>query len=352
MSEPAGASAAPTGAPPPAANPALYGHAAAEAVLAGALAGGRLHHAWLLSGPSGVGKATLAYRFARRLLAMRDPAVAAAPGLFVDPSHPVFRRIAAGAHADLRTLARGIDSKTKRPRSEIVVDDVRAAAGFLRLTPGEGGWRVLIVDRVDEMNRNAANALLKLLEEPPARAVLLLVCDAPGRLLPTLRSRCRRLTLAPLDDAAMAAALRTLLPELAEDARAALPALAGGAPGRALLLAQEEGLRLAGLVDRTMATLPQAPPVEAYAVADSLGRGEQAFELYTDLLRARLAATARAALGQDGDGATRRLASLRPASGWAEAWQRVGQIQYETLRFNLDRTQALASVFDALRAGS
>ena len=349
MSEPAAPAAAPL---PPAANPALYGHAAAEAILAGALAGGRLHHAWLLSGPSGVGKATLAYRFARRLLAMRDPAVAATPGLFVDPAHPVFRRIAAGAHADLRTLARGTDPKTKRPRSEIVVDDVRAAASFLRLTPGEGGWRVLVVDRVDEMNRNAANALLKLLEEPPARAVLLLVCDAPGRVLPTLRSRCRRLALAPLDDAAMAAALRMLLPDMDERARAALPAIAGGAPGRALLLAQEEGLRLAGLVDRTMAALPRAAPAEAYAVADSLGRGEQAFELFVDLLRARLATLARAALGRDGDAPTRRMAAFHPATGWAEAWQRVGQIQFETLRLNLDRTQAVASVFDALRAAS
>ena len=335
---------------PPAANPVLFGHAVAETILAGALAGGRLHHAWLLSGPSGVGKATLAYRFARRLLAMRDPAVAAAPGLFVDPAHPVFRRIAAGAHADLRTLARGIDTKTKRPRSEIVVDDVRAAASFLRLTPGEGGWRVLVVDRVDELNRNAANALLKLLEEPPARAVLLLVCDAPGRLLPTLRSRCRRLTLAPLDDAAMAAALRTLLPDTAEDARAALAAIAGGAPGRALLLAQEEGLRLAGLVERTMAALPHAAPVEAYAVADSLGRSEQAFELFVDLLRARLATVARAALGRGGDDPISRMAAMRPASGWAEAWQVIGRIQFETLRFNLDRTQAIASVFDTLRA--
>src|ERR1700757_457790 len=161
-------------------NPELIGQAAAEGSLLDAARSGRMAHAWLLAGPRGVGKATLAFRFARFLLAGSE---AEAGGLFgsgpqtlaIDPGHPVFRRVASGAHPDLRVVARGVNPKTGRLRSEIVVDDIREAIGFLRLTPSEGGWRVVIVDGAEDMNRNAANALLKVLEEPPARAILLLV---------------------------------------------------------------------------------------------------------------------------------------------------------------------------------
>ena len=165
----------------------------------------------------------------------------------------MFRRVAAGAHADLLTVERAWDHKRKRERTEIVVDDVRKFTDFLRLTPAEGGWRVVIVDGAEDLNRNAANALLKVLEEPPARAILLLVCAAPGRLLPTIRSRCRRLRLSPLADAAMEALLTDYLPDLEADARARLVTLAEGSPGRALLLAAEEGLALSELVDRCWA---------------------------------------------------------------------------------------------------
>src|SRR5271165_3045369 len=175
-------------APEPRANPLLLGHEAAEATLAAALHSGRLHHAWLLTGPAGIGKATLAFRFARRLLAGHG-----GEGLQLDSTHPVFRRVAVGAHADLLTVERAFDPKRKRQRTEIVVDDVRRIGGFLHLTPAEGGWRVVVVDGADELNRNAANALLKVLEEPPPRALLLLTAAAPGRLPATIRSRTRRL---------------------------------------------------------------------------------------------------------------------------------------------------------------
>ncbi len=150
-----------------------------------------MHHAWLITGAPGVGKATLAYRFARRLLAGVQPG----DTLAVDPASPVFRRVAVGSHADLLTVEREWDDKKSRLRGEIVVDDARAISAFLRLTPAEGGWRVVVIDGAEHMNRNAANAVLKMLEEPPPRAVLLLTCAAPGRLLPTIRSRCRRLAL-------------------------------------------------------------------------------------------------------------------------------------------------------------
>src|SRR5436305_3181142 len=193
------------GAPAPRANPDLFGHEAAETALSRLFGQHRLPHALLLTGPRGIGKATLAFRLARFVLARStgelEPGLfgdVAGEGLAVPPDSGVFRRVASGGHADLLTVERAYDPRRRRLRGEIVVDDVRAIASFLRLTPAEGGWRVVIVDGADEMNRNAANSLLKILEEPPRRAVLLLVAHSPGRLLPTIRSRCRRFPLTPL----------------------------------------------------------------------------------------------------------------------------------------------------------
>jgi DNA polymerase III subunit delta' len=189
----------PMQAPAPRANPLLLGHAAAEATILDALRAGRVHHAWLITGPDGVGKATLGFRFARRLLA----GVPSSETLALEPTHPVFRRVAAGSHADLETIELGVNEKTGRMRSEIVVNDARKIGGFMSLTPAEGGWRVVVVDGAEDMNPSAANAILKVLEEPPSRALLILCCTAPGLLLPTIRSRCRRLRLDPLDDAVL-----------------------------------------------------------------------------------------------------------------------------------------------------
>ncbi len=195
--------------PAPRANPDLVGHEAAERELLRLYSGRRLPHAILLAGPRGIGKATLAFRFARFLLAQGGDAERPALDLFssvgrrrprsaIDPESGVFRRVAAGGHADLLTVERAWDPRRKRLRGEIVVEDTREIAAFFRLTAAEEGWRVVIVDGAEEMNRNAANAVLKILEEPPDRALLLLVSHNPGRLLPTIRSRCRRLALAPL----------------------------------------------------------------------------------------------------------------------------------------------------------
>ncbi len=322
--------------PEPRANTLLIGHAAAEAALLGALRAGRMHHAWLITGPEGVGKATLAFRFARWLLAR----VPDGPDLALDPSHPVFRRIAAGGHADLFTLQRTPGSDGKKLRTEIGVDDVREVGAFLRLTPAEGGWRVVIVDRADELNRNAANALLKILEEPPARALLLLVCAAPGRLPVTIRSRCRRLALRPLDDADMAQVLARYLPDMAEDERGRLITLAEGSPGRALLLREAHGLALAELVDQVLAGLPDLPDA-GWEIADRLAPGEGGFSTFMDLLRAALASAVRAEARGRADPEQARLASLRPLDAWGDVWHALSRLQDETERFALDRRQAI-----------
>src|ERR1700722_13030187 len=238
--------------PEPRANPLLLGHEGAELALVEALHSRRMHHAWLITGPDGVGKATLAYRFARRLLA----GMPAEDSLALEPTHPVFRRVAAGGHADMLTVELAYDEKRRRMRTQIAVEDVRRIGAFMSLTPAEGGWRVAVVDGAEEMNQSSANALLKILEEPPRQALLILTCSAPGRLLPTIRSRCRKLQLNPLPADAMEQLLALYLPDLGADERGRMVTVAEGSPGRALMLAAEDGLKVAKLVDEVLADLP------------------------------------------------------------------------------------------------
>jgi DNA polymerase-3 subunit delta' len=326
-------------APAPRANPLLLGHEPAETTLLEAMRSGRMHHAWLITGPDGVGKATLAYRFARRLLA----GMPTDHSLALDPQHPVFRRVAAGAHADLLTVERAYDEKRKRTRTQIAVDDVRKISGFMSLTPAEGGWRVAIVDGAEELNQASANALLKILEEPPRRAILLLVCGAPGRLLATIRSRCRRLRLDPLGQDAMERLLAAYLPDRTADERGRLVTVAEGSPGRALLLAEQEGLAIAGLVDEVLAALPGLPPARAYTMADTLVRGETAFSNFFDLLRAGVAAAVRDVVRGRGDEEQTRLVALRPLDAWGDVWHALTRLQDETERLALDKRQAIVA---------
>ncbi|MBO0737123.1 MAG: DNA polymerase III subunit delta', partial [Alphaproteobacteria bacterium] len=207
---------APAAHPAPRVNPDLLGHERIECELRRLDEAGRLPHAILLSGPRGVGKATLAFRLARYLLAKSAgiPAGPSGGGLYVDPDSSVFRRVASGGHADLLTIGRGYDPRRRRLRSEIIVEDTREIAGFFRLTAAEEGWRVVVVDGAEAMNRHAANALLKTLEEPPQRALLLLVSHNAGQLPPTIRSRCRRVPVMPLPRPLIIRLLGLYRPEL------------------------------------------------------------------------------------------------------------------------------------------
>ena len=326
-------------APPPRANPTLLGHEAAERTMLDALRSGRMHHAWLITGPEGIGKATLAFRFARRLLT----GVPAGDSLALDPASPVFRRIAASGHADLMTVERAYDAKTHKYKRDIAVDDVRKINGFMGLTAAEGGWRVAIVDGAEDMNTASANALLKVLEEPPRRAILLLVCSAPGRLPPTIRSRCRRLRLSPLDDPAMAALLRQYLPDQSSDDRDRLIAMAEGSPGRALTMAADDGIAVAALVDRLLADLPDIELSRGHAVADALGRNDTGFGLFMDQLAAGIAQAVRESARGRADPEQARLVALRPLEAWGELWQGISRLRDETERFALDKRQAIVA---------
>ena len=257
----------------------------------------------------------------------------------MDPADPVFRRIAAGTHAGLMVLERGADEKTKRMRRDIVVDEVRGVTQFLRRTAGEGGYRVVIVDGAEDMNTNAANALLKLLEEPPPGALLFLVCHAPGLLPTTIRSRCRRLRLSPLAEPDVETLLGRYLPESAVEERAEMARLGEGSIGRALTLAAGDGPAMAAEVHRVLASLPTGQA--ALSVADGVARDEESFGLFMDLLRQAISDVvrqgARGALSSHQTG----LLAQRSLEGWRKVWQALTQIQDETERFALDRRQAV-----------
>ena len=313
-------------------NPHLVGHGLAEGAFEEALRTGRLHHAWLITGPPGIGKATLAFRMARRLFA--------GPGQPAnDPALPVFRRVAEGSHSDLLTIERELGPKGKL-RTEIVVDTVRAAPEFLHLTPAEGGWRVVVVDGAETMNRNAANALLKVLEEPPNRAVLILTCAAPGRLPPTVRSRCRLLRLSPLVAPDMRGLLASLLPDADDAARETLIGLSGGAPGRAVAL-HGEGVEMAGLVQDVLRD-PGMPFPRVQALADRVAKAEDGYSEFMTTLRHEIAARVRA------QAAGGPVWQQRPLAQSCDLWQMLGRLQDETERSRLDQRHAVASALDVL----
>ncbi|MBP0443881.1 DNA polymerase III subunit delta' [Roseomonas sp. SSH11] len=323
----------------PRANPSLFGHGHVAAALRDAALSGRMHHGWMLTGPRGVGKATLAWRYARWVLAgmPRHEPPGEAP-LFVPGSDALFARVAAGAHADLRSLSPSTGEKGKKVL--IRVEDVRELTRFLAMTPAEGGWRVVVIEELEAMNEQAQNALLKTLEEPPPRAVLMLTASAPDRLLPTIRSRVRRLDLFPLEQGLMDHVLAGWLPDLTGEDRASLARLAAGSPGRALALAEGEGLAMAREVEAFLARLPRPEPRELHALADRLAakRDGSAFTTFFNLLRDAIAgALRRAARGQ---GAEPWLAG-RGLAEWAGLWDMLGRLADETDTLNLDRKQAV-----------
>jgi DNA polymerase-3 subunit delta' len=335
-------------------NPELLGQEGAERALLDGAGSGRLAHAWLLTGPRGVGKATLAFRFARHLLAGKGEG----GGLFGDepatlamaPSDPVFRRVASGAHPDLRRIARGINPKTGKLRSEIVIDDIREAVAFLRLTPSEGGWRVVVVDGAEDMNRNAANALLKVLEEPPPQAVLLLVCHAPGRLLPTIRSRCRKLDVKSLPMAIVLELLARHEPAMSEADRRMVAGLAEGSIGRALALAEAGGVDLYRELSGLLLPLPKLNAAALHKLADKVARGsaDGTFRIAAELLTAWLVRLQKLAAGSAGAeseliageaASMRRLAGTGPASRWIDFTETMQRHFALVEGLNLDRRQ-------------
>jgi len=283
---------------------------------------------------------------ARFVLAHPDARAApaqAATSLHVDADHPVARRIAAQAQGDLLVLERTINEKTNKLRQDIQVDDVRRTVTFFGSTPGEGGWRVAIVDAVDELNREGANALLKVLEEPPRRALLLLVSHSAARVLPTIRSRCRLLALRPLpasDVARAAAAAIGASPD--DDAIAAAAAVAEGSVRRALALLDGDALDLRNGIVALLERLPAVDPSALHALGDRLyGVDAAKLEAFVDTVNAWL--SARLAAGAADSARLNRV---------AEAWEKVNQAAGEAAEYNLERKPLVFNVFGWLAEAS
>ena len=347
----------------------LIGQGAAEAAFLEAFNAGRLHHGWLLTGPRGVGKATLAWAIARFLLAtpeggagaglLDDVPPAPAPGrLFIDPEHPVARRIMAGSEPGLKLIRRGGAGNTEKERQkaflegkfsrEIRVHEIRELTPFLTLSAADGGRRVVIVDSADEMNPQAANALLKMLEEPPAKTVLLLISHQPTGLLPTIRSRCRELRLLPLqpEDMARALAQAGVAPKPGKEA--ALTALSGGSVGEAVRLINLGGLEIYAELVGVFERLPELDRARALRLTEAAAmRGAEAkLDLLIGLIGLFLARMARSgALGQAPDpeaapGEAALFARLSPdarkARKWAELAEELGQRMRHGRAVNLD----------------
>ncbi len=318
----------------------LAGQDEALARAARAIRGGHPPQGWLLTGPPGIGKATLAYRIARYMLAYG--ATAAGPeDLSVPEREPNALQLAAGAHPGLTVLKRGLNDSGKL-MGETSVAVVRKLGNFFGMTSGAGGWRVAIVDTADDMNDAAANALLKMLEEPPRRAMLLLLSNTPGRLLPTIRSRCQRLALRPLDDVTLERELARLLPDTDTSERAALARLAGGSLGLALQLAGGDSVTLARDADRLIdqASVPDIAAI--VALGDRIYRITDGLESFGTFLRESLVRRIRA----------RALAGGAHLDRWTECLARLDRNFARTAALNLEPRQTLLSAAGALAQAS
>jgi DNA polymerase-3 subunit delta' len=326
----------------------FFGNEAAERELLDAYRRDKMAQAWILSGPQGVGKATLAWRVARFLLAHPNPRATetqAAQSLYVPGDSPAARRIASMALADIFLLRRSWNDKTKKFYTEIRIDDVREIIQSLHRSSGTGGWRVAIVDCADDLNRASANALLKLIEEPPQRSIFLIVAHQLGRVLPTIRSRCRKIALRPLGEAEIAQAIRGLgepWSTLEGEDVAAAAASAEGSVQEALRLLDGDGVAFDRTLRGLFGKLPQVDWLAVHALADKLtGRdNESSYETFMRALRRWIDQEVKSGAEQ----------GARPARllAYADAWEEITQAARETEVFNFDKRALVLGVFERL----
>lgn len=331
------------GTPHPRERSTLFGHADAEAAFLQAMRDGRLHHAWLIGGPEGVGKATLAYRVARSLLNLGPGAEEPGTSLAVDPTSPAARQVAALSHPNLAVLRRTPGTEKKGPSTTIAVESVRRALTMFGSTAANGGYRVCVVDSAEDLTTASANALLKVLEEPPQRSIFLIVSHAPQRLLPTIRSRCRRLLLRPLDPATVETVVGDLGPPWSEappDVLRDALRLGEGSVRRTLEMLDAEKIAFVARVTSALDALPRTDRKAALALAEIVARrdSDEAYGLALDAVQRWVGGRLRERAGL---GAA-RLAPL------VEVCDKVARSAREIDVYNLDRRPLVLALFDDL----
>ena len=339
----------------PKTTPFLVGHEKAANIFLQSYQSGRLHHAWLLAGQRGIGKATLAYHLARFLLKQGDQQAGGLLGADEAPREfdisslematdaPVFIRVASGGEGNLKVIERGFNEKTKKRRSEIVVDDVRALHDFFEMTASHDGWRIAIVDPADEMNRNAANALLKMLEEPPRKSILFLITHAKGSLVPTIRSRCQQLPMNPLSEIEVKKVLQKRMPDLSDGDVDKYAGHSGGSPGYALRLSlyDGEGLNLV-IQSQFGGQALRTKQAHDFAGALALANNEKKYFLFLDILTSEIAGKIKA-LAAAG-------ASKSRLDCWLTLWEKVDRIRTEGEGINLGRKAMLLVLLSEMAA--
>ena len=351
------------GAPHPRMTAKMYGHRAVEQTLAEGLASGRMHHGWLLSGPEGIGKATLAYRFARAALSHAGERDSAGKSLSVSSETSGSRQVCALSHPGLLVIRRPYLIKDKRIAATIPVDEVRRLRQFLSLSVEPKAWRVVIVDSADELHVAAANALLKSLEEPPPRTIFLLITSQPGRLLATIRSRCRVLPMEALSAQGLRQAVSQALkaegsPVPAGSDWPVLERVSQGSVRRALSLVLDGGTAVNQSLAKHLSDLPKLDWVSLHALSDKLAptAAAQQYELFFDLLTGTLARLIRAAGTGEGDPAdvalARRLIGDARLASFADLWETITREKAEADALNLDRKTLILDTFARLERAS
>ena len=337
--------------------PVLLGQDPAQKRMLDIVRSGKMAHAWLLTGPEGVGKATFAYHLSRFLFKhpRADDIPANADTLHVSPDDRIFHQVAALGATDLMVLRPGFDDRRKRLRSEITVNEVRQVNRFFNHTAGSGGWRICIIDNADQMNVSAANAVLKILEEPPGQTLFLLISHTPNRLLPTIRSRCSTLVLDRLAETDIARIIDAQQNEslaIPTADRDILIRLAAGSAGRALMLAAGGGAAIYRDIQAIMSTLPRLDLAAGHALADRLGRhgADRQFDLFFSLLMDQIAAMLRGQItGQSnrhsGDEEQMGAPPMTPSASrrWSGTWQKIMASRREAKTLNLNRKQLVLS---------
>lgn len=335
----------------PRTNTQLFGHTETETMLLDDLKAGKLAHGLIFSGARGTGKATLAYRFARALLSGKND-------MELSPEAPVFRRIAANSHSDLLVIELLYNPKKNEYANDINVEQARTIPEFLSLTPAEGRWRVVIIDSADNMNTNSANAILKILEEPPPQAILMLVSHNVGGLLPTIRSRCRMIALKPLSYDNFTRAVRLNFPEIDDNELTALGVISSLSVGIAQELKAQGAITL---YNEILELFPSSLHIDnqlTLKFCDKIGSGKKAhgnWQLFTHVTLCILERVARKAAGvnvvaiNEEEGAVlNKLAAIHNAAIWARKWQETASQFLLAQRLHLDYKQVALAFFHSL----